>query len=133
MSRIQIVSIAGAVVFLALILEMVRRRVLREQYSLLWLLTGLTLLLFGSWRRLVDIVGNLLGIYYSPAALILVFTLFFMAILLHFSTVISQLAKQNRTLAQRIALLECEIEGVRSVGGQEQDGARVVQREVLAS
>jgi hypothetical protein len=116
MSRIQGFSILGAVLFLLMILELVRRRVLREQYSLLWLLTGVVLLVFSSWRQLVDIVGGLLGIYYSPAALILVFTLFFMTILLHFSTVISRLAKQNRTLAQRIAILEWQIEGRRSPG-----------------
>ena len=109
MSRIQLFSIVGALLFLLLITELLRRRVLREQYSLLWLLTGGVLLLFGLWRRLVDIVGHLLGVYYPPAALILVFTLFFMTILLHFSTVLSRLTKQNRTLAQRVALLEWRV------------------------
>lgn len=106
MSRIQLFSVLGALIFLLLILELVRRNALREQYSLLWLLTGLVLLAFGLWRQLVDIVGGVLGIYYGPAALILVFTLFFMTILLHFSTVISRITHQNRTLAQRVAILE---------------------------
>lgn len=110
MSRIQLFSIIGAGVFMLLILEMVRRRVLREQYSLLWLLTGLALLLFGLWRRLVDIVGAVLGIYYPPAALFLIFGGFFIVILLHFSTVISRLTLQNRTLAQRLAILEWRLE-----------------------
>lgn len=110
MSRIQLLSIVGATVFVLLILEMVRRRLLREQYSLLWLLTGLALLVFGLWRHLVDIVGRLLGIYYPPAALILIFGGFFITILLHFSTVISRLTLQNRTLAQRLALLEWRLE-----------------------
>lgn len=109
MSRVQVFSILGAVAFMLLILELVRRRALREQYSLLWLLTGLVLVAFGLWRGMVDVIGGLMGIYYGPAALILVFTLFFMVILLHFSTVISQLTRQNRTLAQRLAILEREI------------------------
>lgn len=110
MSRIQLVSIMGAGVFVLLILEMVRRRALREQYSLLWLLTGVALLVFGVWRRLVDVVGAALGIYYPPAALILIFGGFFITILLHFSTVISKLTLQNRTLAQRLAILEWRLE-----------------------
>ena len=109
MSRIQIFAILGSLTFLLLILEMVRRRALREQYALLWLWTGLALLAFGLWRRLIDIAGIVLGIYYPPAALILVFTLFFMTILLHFSTVVSRLTRQNRTLAQRVAILEWEM------------------------
>jgi len=112
MSRIQAFSILGALAFVLLILELVRRRALREQYSLLWLLTGALLLVFGLWRRLVDVIGNLLGVYYPPAALILVFTLFFMVILLHFSTVISQLSSRNRTLAQRVAILEWQVKQV---------------------
>ena len=63
MSRIQAFSIVGALVFLLLILEMVRRRVLRLRYALLWLLTGFALLGFGLWRRLVDVIGGLLGVY----------------------------------------------------------------------
>ena len=110
MSRIQVFSILGALAFVVLILELVRRRVLREQYSLLWLLTGVALLAFGLWRRLVDIVGTWLGVYYPPAALILVFSFFFILMLLHFSTVISGLTRQNRTLAQRLALLEWQVQ-----------------------
>jgi uncharacterized membrane protein YpjA len=110
MSRIQIFSITGAIFFLLLILEMVRRRLLRAQYSLLWLFAGLALLAFGLWRSLVDIVGQMLGIYYTPTALLLVFIFFFMVMLLHFSTVISQLTEQNRILAQRFALQEWRIE-----------------------
>jgi hypothetical protein len=109
MSRIQVLSITGALIFVLMILELVRRRVLREQYSLLWLLTGLVLLAFGLWRRLVDVIGGLLGVYYPPAALILVFTFFFIVILLHFSTVVSRLTMQNRTLAQRVAILEWRV------------------------
>jgi hypothetical protein len=114
MSRVQLFAILGALAFLLLILELVRRRSMREQYSLLWLLTGGLLLAFGLWRRLVDVVGSLLGIYYGPAALILVFTLFFMIILLHFTTVISQLTRQNRTLAQRVAILEWSVKAAKT-------------------
>jgi hypothetical protein len=43
---------------------------------------------------------------YPPAVLFAVATLFILAVLLHYSTVISKLADQNVILAQRLALLE---------------------------
>jgi hypothetical protein len=109
MSRIQTFAILGSLALLLLILEMVRRRALHEQYSLLWLLTGLALLAFDLWRRLVDIVGITSSIDYGPAALILVFTLFFMTVLRYFSTVVARLARENRIPAQRVAILEWQV------------------------
>ena len=46
---------------------------------------------------------------YPPAVLFAVGILFILAVLLHYSTVISRLSDQNVVLAQRIALLEQEL------------------------
>jgi hypothetical protein len=46
---------------------------------------------------------------YPPAVLFAVALLFVLAVLLHYSTVISRLADQNVILAQRVALLEFEL------------------------
>jgi hypothetical protein len=104
--RIQVFSTIGALFLLAVVFELIRRRKLKERYSLLWLLTGFVVLAFALKRNLIDILGRTLGIAYSPAALLLVVTLFFILILLHFSTVISELSDRNRKLAQRLAILE---------------------------
>ena len=45
----------------------------------------------------------------APAILFAVATLFVIAVLLHYSTVISKLADQNVILAQKLALLEREL------------------------
>jgi Uncharacterized conserved protein (DUF2304) len=41
-----------------------------------------------------------------PSALFMVAGLFVFVVLLHFSTVLSRLSEQNKTLAQQLALLE---------------------------
>jgi hypothetical protein len=46
---------------------------------------------------------------YPPAVLFAVGILFIIAVLLHYSTVISRLSDQNVMLAQRLALLETEL------------------------
>ena len=104
------VSIFGTIASLALVfavLELIRSRRLRERYALLWLATGLVLLVLSAWRGGLNTIAGWVGVTgYPPAVLFAVATLFILAVLLHYSTVISKLADQNVILAQRVALLE---------------------------
>jgi hypothetical protein len=108
-----VVSIAGAIASLALIgliLELIRSRRLRERYALLWLLTGLVLLVFSVWRGGLNTIAGWAGVTgYPPAVLFALGLLFVIVVLLHYSTVISKLTDQNTILAQRLALLESEL------------------------
>ncbi len=106
MDRIQWVSILGSAALLVVVLELVRRRRLREQYSLLWIFTAAVLLLLSVWRGLLDRLAILTGIKYPPSALFLVSFGFFLLILLHFSLVLSDLSRKVKTLAQDLALRE---------------------------
>jgi hypothetical protein len=90
----------------------VRSRRLRERYALLWLLTGLVLLVLSVWRDGLNTIASAFGVRsYPPAVLFAVGLLFILAVLLHYSTVISRLSDQNVLLAQRLALLEDELRG----------------------
>ena len=104
------VSIAASVASILLILvvfELIRSRRLRERYALLWLATGVVLLVLSAWRGGLNTIAGWVGVTgYPPAVLFAVATLFILAVLLHYSTVISKLADQNVILAQRLALLE---------------------------
>ncbi|MGH3103923.1 MAG: DUF2304 domain-containing protein [Gaiellaceae bacterium] len=108
-----VVTIAGIVASLALIaviLELIRRRRLRERYALLWLLTGLVLLGLSAWSDGLNTIAGWAGVTtYPPAVLFAIATLFIILVLLHYSTVISKLADQNVVLAQRVALLEARL------------------------
>ena len=104
------VSIVGAIasiVLLAIVLELIRSRRLRERYALLWLLTGLVLLVLSVWRGGLNTIAGWVGVTgYPPAIFLAVGLLFTIVVLLHYSTVISKLGDQNTILAQRLALLE---------------------------
>ena len=104
------VAIAGAcasVLLVLVVLELIRKRRLRERYALLWLATGIVLLVLSLWRSGLNTIAGWLGVKgYPPAVLFAVATLFILLVLLDYSTVISKLADQNTVLAQRLALLE---------------------------
>ena len=108
------VSIAGAVasfVLVLVVLELIRSRRLRERYALLWLVTGISLTVLSAWRDGLNTIAGWLGVEsYPPAVLFAVGILFILAVLLHYATVISRLSDQNVQLAQRLALLEDELQ-----------------------
>ena len=107
------ISIAATIVSLLLLVgvfELIRSRRLRERYALLWLLTGVVLLVLSAWRGGLNTIAGWLGVRgYPPAVLFAVGLLFVILVLLHYSTVISRLSDQNVILAQRLALLETEV------------------------
>ena len=61
--------------------------------------------MLSAWRGGLNTIAGWFGVTgYPPAVLFAVATLFILAVLLHYSTVISKLADQNMILAQRLAL-----------------------------
>ena len=105
--RVSIVGAVASILLILVVLELVRGRRLKERYALLWLATGVVLLVLSAWREGLNTVAGWLGVTgYPPAVLFAVATLFVLLVLLHYSTVISKLTDENVDLAQRIALLE---------------------------
>lgn len=107
--RVQIIAIAFSLTLIAGIFELVRRRRLREEYSLLWLLAGLCLFLLSIDRPVIARISDLMGISYGPSALFMVATLFGLLLAIHFSLIVSQLTERTRILAQQNALLHLQL------------------------
>ena len=108
--KVSIAATAASLVLVLVVFELIRSRRLRERYALLWLLTGLVLVVLSAWRGGLNTIAGWLGVRgYPPAVLFAVGLLFVIVVLLHYSTVISRLSDQNVVLAQRLALLEAEL------------------------
>lgn len=110
MGKIQILSIAMSLVALYVILSFVRKEHLRVEYSLLWVATALGMLLFASSPRLLWWFSSLVGIYYPPSALFLVFSVFYLLLLFHLSIIVSRSTENHKRLTQSIGLLQWRVE-----------------------
>jgi hypothetical protein len=105
--RISIAASIASILLILVVLELIRGRRLKERYALLWLATGVVLLVLSAWRGALDTIAGWFGVSgYPPAILFAAATLFVIVVLLHYSTVLSQLDDQSTILAQRVALLE---------------------------
>lgn len=127
--RMMIFGLVASVGALIFIVELVRQRKLREDYSLLWLATAIVLIILSLSRPLLDQIASMLGVTtYPPAALFLVAIIFMLFILLHFSTVITRLSRENKEIAQEMAILRWELTQTKAgMGSSGQDNASADQ------
>jgi hypothetical protein len=112
--RTRVFVVLVGVAILLLILDRVRRKQLREQYALLWILTAVVLCISAVFIGGVERLSHLVGIYYPPAFLFLVAILMILVLQFHFSTVISNLREQNKALIQDVGILASELEALRA-------------------
>lgn len=107
--RLQYIAIGGSIFIVWLILELIRKKKMKEEYALLWLVFGVTFCVLSVWRKGLLYIASLLGVIYAPAALFLISIIAIFAILIHYSIVISKLTEHNKTLVQEVGLLKWEI------------------------
>ncbi|NIR49899.1 DUF2304 domain-containing protein [candidate division KSB1 bacterium] len=86
------------------VLNLIRKRQLKIEYSILWLLVSSLILLASIWQNLADQVALLLGIDYPPALFLSIAIFFSLGILMHFSIELSKLKEQNKSLTQELAI-----------------------------
>jgi hypothetical protein len=109
-TKVQILAIVVTSVLFGIVFELVRRRRLMERYALLWLFSAAVLLALAVWRDLLESIARGVGIYYAPSALFAIAFGFVLVLLLHFSLVVSRLADQNKVLAQRVGMLQQQLD-----------------------
>ena len=120
--RVQVIAIAVSVVLLMSVLELVRRRKLVEEYSLLWILGSIAILALSVWRGMLDIAARELGIFYPPSLLLMLVIVIVFVGLLSFSVVLSRQRKQIERLMEETAILGAEIRDLRARNGTMPDG-----------
>lgn len=90
------------------IIYLVKKGKLREEYSWLWLLTGLVILILAFWYDLLVLLTKIIGAVLPTTTLFTFGIIFLMLIALHSAIKISLLNDQVKNLAQKISLLEAE-------------------------
>jgi hypothetical protein len=103
---VQLLAIAISVLLLGLVLELVRRRLLGEEYAFVWILGALAMLALSVWRGALDAVARWLGVHYGPALLLLLLAVFVFIALLFFSVIVSRQRVQIERLIEDVAILE---------------------------
>lgn len=104
--KIQALSIIGSLIFLAIIARLILKGKLREEYSIIWIVCTLFLILFSVWRNGLDVIADALGVYYAPSLIFLFGFFAIIVFLVHLSVVNSKQQKNITELSQELALLK---------------------------
>ncbi|MFK7693365.1 DUF2304 domain-containing protein [Paenibacillus sp. HJGM_3] len=107
---VQLMGIAFSLIMLISVFVMVRARMIREKYSLVWFLIGVFTLFISVFRGFIDWFSDLIGIYYAPSAFFAILIGSAYLLLLHMSVSISSLKMHNKTLTQELGLTKLRLE-----------------------
>ena len=108
--RAQVIAVVGCVLLFLSVLELVRRRRLKEEYSILWMVVSFGMGLLAAWGDLLLAITRLVGAYSANSVIFFSAILFLMGLVLHLTVRTSGLTEQNKDLAQEVALLSRRIE-----------------------
>ncbi|MBI5709174.1 MAG: DUF2304 domain-containing protein [Candidatus Eisenbacteria bacterium] len=114
LSRTQIITAFGAVALVFYVLDLVRRRKLSEDYSLLWMIASLVVAVLGFSTPLLTWITRALGIM-GESSTVFAFGLGFATVmLLYLSIRLSRLGQENHALTRELALLRHEVDLLRT-------------------
>jgi hypothetical protein len=108
------VALVGSVLLLLLVLELVRRRRLAEEYSALWIILSVSLIGISLRRGVLDSAAKWLGVYYPPAVLVLMLVAVISVAALSFSVILSRHQRQIDRLIEENAIMSAELRELRS-------------------
>lgn len=110
------VAILGALALVAVVLVLVRRRALKEEYTPIWLAVAFGVLVISLDMDLLVAITRFLGAWTPSSTIFFLGEVFLVAICLNFAVRLSQSNTRVRQLAQEVALLRARLDHVPGVG-----------------
>jgi hypothetical protein len=109
-TQIHVVAIITAVITLTLMVELLRRRQLREKYAALWLAVGVGVAVLGVFPGLLDWVAGRLNVADPPNLLFFAAAILVLVVEVHLSWELSRTEEKTRVLSEEVAFLTMRLE-----------------------
>jgi hypothetical protein len=104
-------ALALCAVLLIVLIQLLRRRRIREKYVALWLIVGLGVIVLGAFPGVPATLAQWVGVQ-LPVNLVFTVGLFFLLIVcIQLSVAVSSLEERTRTLTEEVALLRAQATG----------------------
>ncbi|MBR1685457.1 MAG: DUF2304 domain-containing protein [Clostridia bacterium] len=104
--RMQVFSIVAVVLFLVSLVALLRKNRLELKYSLLWLLSGLVMLLLAFFPGLLDRFAQFIGVYSSVNALFAVLIFCGVLVMISLTSIVSKEKREIVRLTQEMGMME---------------------------
>jgi len=119
--RARLFAVVLGFAVLLFVINLVRTKKLKEEFALLWLLTGIVLVLTPLFIDYLDMIAYALGIEYPPALIFVLAIISLLLVLFQFSMRISRFSEQIKVLIQELALLRVRLEDLERIAPRLRD------------
>jgi len=106
----RLLALLVSVAFLLAVLDLVRRRKLREEYTPIWVGTAVGILFCSVWFDGLRSLTRAVGAWTPSSTLFFFGELFLLVVCLNYAVKLSLVNSQVKALAQEIAILKAQIE-----------------------
>lgn len=117
--RLKVSLLAAVLVFFIIVLSMLKRRRLALKYTLLWLLTGVVMLIFVAFPELLQSLAGFIGAQTLMNTLYLLIIGFILVLLMMLTSIVSKQTERIAFLAQANAILEKRVRELEESKGRE--------------
>ncbi|MEV6524179.1 DUF2304 domain-containing protein [Longispora sp. NPDC051575] len=108
--NLTIVTALTGLTVLVVIIELLRRRQLREKYGILWIFVGLVMLPLSMFPQALNSLSALIGIQSGVSMALFFAVVFLLLTCIHLSWEVSRLEEETRILAEDVALIHAKLE-----------------------
>ncbi len=122
-NALAIATVAGAAI-LTWVLFLYRKRKLKVDQALLWMLVSIAMILLSTWTGLLVSINLVVGAARTSDVVLAAFVAFLIVVSIYYSMKISELSEQTRKVAQEIAVLKTmksEVNAVEALSGGRQE------------
>lgn len=110
LDSIHLIGTAFSLFLLISVFLLVRARLIKEKYSLVWFLIGIFTLVMSLFKGLMDWFSNLIGVDYAPSAFFAILVSCAYLLLLNMSVSLSGMKMHNKALTQELGLTKLRLE-----------------------
>ncbi len=103
-NALTIATIMGFLI-LGWVLFLYRRKRLKEDHALLWISVAVAIILLSTWTDLLVAINQIVAAAKVSDVVLAAFVTFLIMISIYYSVKISELAEQNRKIAQQLAVM----------------------------
>ncbi|MEV4627972.1 DUF2304 domain-containing protein [Micromonospora sp. NPDC049523] len=113
--RLTVLTSVVGICLIAFVVELLRRRQLREKYAALLITVAVIALPLAFFPRLPDRLADLLGVVNGVSLVLFGGVVFLLLVTIHLSWELSRLEEETRVLAEEVSLLRGELDREKSL------------------
>ena len=110
----RLIALLVSATFLLLVLNLVRRGRLKEEYTPIWVVVAAGIMILGLWSDLLHWITQAIGAWTASSTLFFFGEIFLLVLSLNYAVRLSRLSTQVTRLAQELALAEQRLRSERA-------------------